>query len=224
MFENVSILIPFKPDGGQRDAIFKWVKKFYENKFPGVELCIADFETTKSQGVNKAAKLATKDIFVIADADIIFNPKIIIDAVKLLEKHPWVIPFQKVQYLNEQNTKNILLSESDWPPKALREASEYELVTVGGINVLPREFFLGVGGFDERFIAWGGEDDAFEIAVSTLFGDYARIDCNIYHLWHPAKREYDNPNYASNFELYKKYFDNRNNVPGIRELLANMVS
>ncbi|QCK82219.1 hypothetical protein E5Z46_08125 [Geobacillus kaustophilus NBRC 102445] len=45
---------------------------------------------------------------------------------------------------------------------------------------------MAVGGFDERFSAWGGEDDAFSSAVNTLCGHYKRLEHTIYHLWHPV--------------------------------------
>ncbi|MFK4998906.1 galactosyltransferase-related protein [Bacillus sp. N9] len=55
---------------------------------------------------------------------------------------------------------------------------------MGGINVVPRKHFETVGGFDERFVGWGGEDDAFAASLNTLCGYVKRLDATIYHLWH----------------------------------------
>ena len=56
----------------------------------------------------------------------------------------------------------------------------------GGVNILPRQHFERVAGFDERFQGWGGEDDAFAFSLNHLFGLPFRIDATIFHLWHPA--------------------------------------
>ena len=75
--EKVSIIIPFQTDHGPREGAFKWIKRYYAAVMPEAELCVGTFdgEINKSKAVNLAAKKATRDIFVIADADVVYDPK-----------------------------------------------------------------------------------------------------------------------------------------------------
>lgn len=58
-----------------------------------------------------------------------------------------------------------------------------------GIVAVSRSLLNEVGGFDERFVGWGGEDRAFQFACDTLAGPGERIDAMSYHLWHPSAPE-----------------------------------
>ena len=189
MLNNVSILIPFVSDDETRNEAFKWIKNFYENTLPGVEICIGEAAAepfSKSKAVNHAASLATRDIFVIADSDIFYDPSLILQSIKLLESHPWVIPYQRVYNLDIESTQELLKHEPNWPIPFAYTGRQRPQMGWGGVNILPRQHFERVAGFDERFQGWGGEDDAFAFSLNHLFGLPFRIDATIFHLWHPA--------------------------------------
>ncbi|UAC49109.1 glycosyltransferase [Bacillus aquiflavi] len=209
---KISILIPFKSDHGPRMNAFKWVKAFYKNTFPNADLCVGYSETkpfSKSQAVNNAAKTAAGDTFIIVDADIICSPKVINDSVKRLNHTPWIIPYSKVAHLNKHRTERLLQTDPKWPldlnPKDKITKTKKNMLPVGGINILSRPCFEAVGGFDERFIGWGGEDDAFAASLNTICGHYTRLPHLIYHLWHPALRAVGNRHYKANYELALRY-------------------
>ena len=67
--EEVSILIPFKSDGGgYRDKNCAWIKKRYEILMPNAEICIGSSNVepfSRSASINNAAKSATRNIFII---------------------------------------------------------------------------------------------------------------------------------------------------------------
>ncbi|WP_332694826.1 galactosyltransferase-related protein [Halalkalibacter lacteus] len=231
MFENVSILIPYQPDNGQRDIIFKWIKEFYKVTMPKAELCIHvsnDDLFNKSKAINLAAKKATREIFVIADADMIYNPSIIPYSIQLLEQHSWIIPFQKIQYLSQYTSSKLLKTNPDWPLKIEDEKIHYIVkkyapnAISGGINILFRTSFNKVGGFDERFVGWGGEDDAFCYAVNTLCGQLKRINQEVYHLWHPKIGWEKSPNAINNRKLFKKYKQANGNKKKMWELIRTL--
>jgi glycosyltransferase involved in cell wall biosynthesis len=74
---------------------------------PEVELCIGECQSelfNRSQALNIAAKTATKDVFVIADADIIYTPPFLVQATQLLDKHVRIIPFSKFLDLSKLST------------------------------------------------------------------------------------------------------------------------
>lgn len=52
-------------------------------------------------------------------------------------------------------------------------------------QIMPREAFITVGGMDERFRGWGGEDRAFLMALDHLWGPHQNLPGQILHLWHP---------------------------------------
>ncbi|MDF2902778.1 MAG: hypothetical protein K0S25_416 [Bacillus sp. (in: firmicutes)] len=189
MLNNVSILIPFVSDDGPRNEAFKWIKKFYENTMPGVEICIGETEAdpfSKSKAVNHAASQATRDIFVIADSDILYDPSLILQSLKLLESRPWVIPYQRVYNLDTVSTRELLKQQPSWPIPFVYSGKQRPQSGWGGVNIVPRHHFERVAGFDERFLGWGGEDDAFAFSLNHLCGLPHRIDATIFHLWHPA--------------------------------------
>ena len=193
MFDKVSILMAYQPDHGPRDVIFRWVKQFYQNTMPHVEICIGQPTYplfNRAQGLNLAAKQATRDIFVIADGDVLFAPATILEAIQLLKHHAWVVPFhnRKIINLSKQNTEELLRSEPKLPLQV--KLREYDIESqipffAGKLNVITRKNFNRVGGFDERFIGYGREDDAFALAVNTLCGFMKRMDRMVFHLWHP---------------------------------------
>ena len=89
MFKLISVLIPFRPDHPSRVRSFHWILQFYRELLPDAEICVGTCKTqlfSKSRAVNQAAKQATRDIFVIADADVFYDPHIIKQAVNLLDR------------------------------------------------------------------------------------------------------------------------------------------
>ncbi|MFK9094062.1 galactosyltransferase-related protein [Bacillus salipaludis] len=212
MLENVSIIIPFQTDHGPRAKAFEWIKSYYARVMPEAELCLGIIngeDINKSKAVNLAAKKATKDIFVIADADVIYSPNIIVEAIRLLDKSAWVVPFTEVYNIEWQGTERLLNTKPKWPIDV--KYGEYTKSNwvyegfAGKLFVIPRVNFEAVGGFDERFIGWGGEDDAFSHAVRTLCGEIVNIKGKIFHVWHPSSNYQTNPNGKANADLLGRY-------------------
>lgn len=208
--KDISILIPYKPDHGHRDVAFQWTRAYYKKMMPEAELCIGNSDTelfSRSQAINNAAKLATRNVFVIADADLIYDPACIFQAMEFLEEHAWVIPFSGIRYLDKNSTLELLQKDPVWPiaVPSIMDIKPEVRGFVGGVNIVPREKFEMVGGFDERFRGWGGEDYTFAYSLNTLCGHYKRINADMCHLWHPSMQAEGNPNYKANYQLYRRY-------------------
>jgi predicted glycosyltransferase involved in capsule biosynthesis len=213
VLNHLSILIPFNSEIGPRKEAFHWVKRFYETTMPEAEICIGECKSetfSKSQAVNDAAEKATRDIFVIADADIIYDPSLISQSIKLLENHAWVIPYRTVFNLDQETTNQLLNVEPDWPILPTSYTGKQRPQSGwGGINIVPRKHFERVAGFDERFFGWGGEDDAFAFSLNHLCGFVERIDATIFHLWHPPAIL---THYGSNRNLLKPYLSGTQSI------------
>jgi len=224
--KDVSIIIPYKPDGGYRDLNFSWLKKRYARLMPEAELCvdISDSEPfSRSNSVNNAVKLATRDIFIITDADILFDPADIENAVEMLSQDVWVAPFTDRIEIGEKDTADLLNKCPCENIKSL-EFSDYKVTQpgVGSICIVPRKYFDMVKGFDGRFRGWGGEDCAFEMSLTTLCGPrFQPPGSKIWHLYHPQSLSstYQSPYYPANYALYERYLGANGNADLMKRLI-----
>ncbi|MDQ0246203.1 putative glycosyltransferase involved in capsule biosynthesis [Bacillus fengqiuensis] len=226
MFEQVSILLPFKTDNGIRHAELQWVIRFYYKIMPGVEICVGEnFDEifSRSKAINAAARKATRNVYVLADCDVIYDPDLIVEALHLLQQAPWVIPFNRVLDISKEKTEKLIQTEPEWPLPSIEAHCQEGFMApsfAGKINIFSREAFENVGGFDERFVGWGGEDDAFVNAMNTLCGPFARLNKTIYHLWHPFAG-HSNPHYGANLEIVKSYLQAYGNQEAMKRLIRN---
>lgn len=215
--DNISVLVPYKPANEYREKNWSWIKRRYEAIMPNAEICIGSDDNepfSRSIAINNAAKKSTKDIFIIADADIAFNINQIKEALEALNRSPWVIPYSGIRYLDLEKTNelykkspSIILKDDDFKecPK-VNDIKGYKLI--GGISVVSRKNFEKVGGFDERFIGWCGEDDAFQKALDAVCGQYFRLDTTMWHLYHLQDTIYD----ADATKLLDKYYKDKKTI------------
>ncbi len=78
----------------------------------------------------------------------------------------------------------------------------------GGSYVIRRDVYERLGGQDERFRGWGGEDDAMSIKVAKLCTRVGIVrDGLAFHLHHPrhAALPVTDPDYLRNVELLREY-------------------
>lgn len=77
---------------------------------------------------------------------------------------------------------------------------------LGGIVMFNRERFLEIGGYNEKFICWGAEDDELfcrcKILEHKLFRD-EDINSICFHLAHRNATRHHHPHYESNFAEVK---------------------
>jgi len=221
---ELSVLVPYKPDQGPRDEIFRWISAFYRKYMPFAEICLGHSKSqlfSRAQAINDAASKAKTDCFLIADNDLIYDPDQILKAKAMLAGHPWIIPYSKVHNIQEDSTKKLLRTEPVWPLGRPVRTVVRAQGTHGGLTLIPRKHFEAVNGFDERFVGWGGEDDAFAYSVDTICGRHRRLEAEIYHLWHPNDKTGGNPNYQNNFELCMRYFRARGHVGAMKQLISS---
>jgi hypothetical protein len=212
MLDKVSILLPFSKEPGPRTNNFNWTVKFYEKMMPEAEICIGEYPYSpwnRPKAINLAAAKATRDIFVISETDIFYDPAILVEAIKLLDKYTWVLPFSKVFDLDQQSTEEIHKIEPSWPIPIKVNGNIPGHIGHGLVNVIPRKHFEAVGGFDERFLGWGGDDDAFASSINGVVGWYMRMNHLAYHFWHPSG---DLTHYGENLEYLKRYFSGVDSV------------
>lgn len=225
---KISALIPYKSDhGGIRDKNLYYIKKRYETLMLDVELIIGEDDGklfNRSRAVNRAAFKATGDLFMVSDGDIFFGTKLIDKIIQIAALHPWIIPFSRGFKLSQKASEEVIRDGTIKLPACLNQIEvECNCNFYGAfINVMSREAYETVGGMDERFKGWGGEEEAFVRALDTLVGKHFRMNETIFHLWHP-QAESNHSFRHQNDELKNRYIQAVDDAEAMKELIAERI-
>lgn len=218
---KISALIPYKPDFGRRDILWSITQKRYADLMPYIEVSIGldDNEPfCRAKAVNEAASNATGEIFIIIDADVVFNFDLVFKIIRNIDIYPWIVPFRNGYRLTQKATDQLI---SEGLSKSIRiNPDDYEFIQLGPgplMNVMKRSCFEKIGGLDERFSGYGYEDLAMVLALDTLCGPHFTMEDNIFHLWH----EPVNANMIScnNLDLWKQYIVASSNEVAMKNLI-----
>src|SRR4051794_3600058 len=89
----ISVLVPYRPDGGYRDRNWEWNERRWRALFPSCELVVeaddggsSPAEFNHPRALNRAAARASGDFFVVADVDIVPDPAWLARAAQAIEK------------------------------------------------------------------------------------------------------------------------------------------
>jgi hypothetical protein len=252
---GVSILIPFRctDQSSPRIRNIAWLKRYWATQLPGAEIIIGDEPNiepfSKSVAVNAAASKASGDVFVIVDADGYVTADVVIHCVEEI-RHArkrghklWFVPYRKFYRLTETASKHLLQSDPA-SPSTFSSPPDAEYILgdtdpgVGHyygamIQIVPREAFELVGGWDVRFRGWGGEDHAAMRAMDTLYGMHKTMPGQVLHMWHPQigpqgiqdwvhwkERMWENQTTSGvNNTLSHRYYAAQNKPPQMRALV-----
>lgn len=167
----------------------------------------------KSWGLNVGFRHSAHAWLAFADADIVFGAAL--DAtLEHLEKGYWTIkPYRRLIDLDEAESARVRGGEFDFVPdrddaKPNREGAGEHIVFAGGVFLIARAAFVRMGGWDERFRGWGGEDDAFSYRLERARIPGIELDSRpAVHLAHPRTPEatFGQPHYAANRALLEGY-------------------
>jgi predicted glycosyltransferase involved in capsule biosynthesis len=196
---DFSIVIPCN-NNSSRLAINEWTQEWYRTNYPDTEVIVSRNDTepfNKSKAVNQGVQRSTNDLLVIADSDTVILPD---QLQKAFYDYPdtLVIPFNQVLDLSQETTLDWLNGHVDFK-KVSTEKIRKGFHRAGGVWVISKEIYNAVGGLDERYAGWGGEDDSFCRAVCTLVKTLQILQGDVYHLWHeqnPLRKTFmKTPNY-----------------------------
>lgn len=139
----------------------------------------------KSWAFNRGVAEAAADIVVCHDGDILVPEGYALEVMQFLGGGEFdVAHLQRFLFcLSEPDTREMLRNEClpiDSTPERVRQNWR------GGTVAIRKEAFKEIGGFDESFVGWGGEDIEFYDRCRSLkqqrFGYLPFV-----HLWHPAQ-------------------------------------
>ncbi len=167
---------------------------------------------SKSVAVNYGARKATGDIFVIADVDCYIDADVVLFCAEEIRRarrkrhRLWYVPYRKFFRLTDAASKRVLESDPCCPYRFPTPPHQCDEDSTGYghhnrghcwsgsrrghwygalIQIMPREAFTAVGGWDCRFRGWGGEDHSAMRAMDMLYWRHKTTPNQVLHLWHP---------------------------------------
>ena len=159
---------------------------------------------SRARAINSAAREThethpERDIYFIADNDLIPSIPHIVDAIQALDRHPAVTPHQYTLHTSIRGRDQLLKGQTTFM---------YRPHPIGSRSyvVMERASFEANNGMDEKFEGWGPEDMAFIESIEKQLGPVLRLDGRRLHLWHPmdtSKR--DRKQLLANRARYKQY-------------------
>lgn len=156
----------------------------------------------KSHAFNVGLKYAKSDIIVFGDSDLIMNPNSFIEALKHIELHEMVNPYNSVIDL-DPNESTLSLEQIVNINRAGRGETDIQKVPLcGGICIFRKAAVQKIAGWSEDFIGWGGEDDFQSIKVKS-FLTWTELQNKCYHLYHERPAP-DSKWYQRNLQLLNK--------------------
>lgn len=197
---GVSVIIPFKPDGGQRDRAFAWVEQWWRATLPDAEVVV---ETSHDEPMCRAAvrnagvARARGDVLVLADADTVAETGPLATAIGMVRAGSGaVLPFDSYELLSEDATAGVLATDpASGEPLPTDGVEEIVTTARSGVIVLSRRSWDAVRGQDDRFVGWGWEDNAFALSLDELDEPMRTLPGRAVHLHHPRSLDttFENP-------------------------------
>lgn len=178
---KVQVCVPWRPgDAGRADA-WSVVSAFWQDA--GLPPVTADSDPdlpfNRGQARNRAAQ-GEWDVAIFADACILPQLANVRVAIIGAAKGQLVHAHTRVVRLSERGTRDLLRGA---PPQRLHIARTTGPRTPGGVFAIGRALYEKVGGWDEGFEGWGGEDSAFVMRAGR-FGRRSNVGGDCWHLWH----------------------------------------
>lgn len=200
------------------------------DEFPNLNLRIirtdVDGFWNRSASLNAGHKTSKAKFVMATDSDMLFEPKFFKMLKPKINEEYFVI--HRLIYETNKSWETEVIYEavadsSFWDTKIFKKFCPAGMRTSGGgaCQIVSRKVFFELGGYDEVFQVWGGEDSDMEYRAKT----YAKLgicDCSytrFVHMWHPpGSRGNNSPQIAkiklANTKRYKLSI--KNHLPLIR--------
>lgn len=138
----------------------------------------------RSWGFNIAYRESDSPLLAFGDSDIIMRPdefKVALEASQALDV---VSPYSSVVDLSPNESVMPLCDLASIQRPGRGEADNQTTNLCGGVVIFSRSAVECVGGWDEDFVGWGGEDDIMTFKVVAAGLKSALMPFKCYHLWH----------------------------------------
>lgn len=192
-----------------REALPEWVRYIH------TPVSEQSMPYCRAWAFNVGARMAQGNVLVLHDNDLLVPQDYTIQIMERYQEGHEVINLKRfIFYLSESDSGSFFVHQGsgfEETPRAIMQNSE-----AGGSIAVSRKCYFEVGGFNESFVGWGGEDNEFwERAQTRRVWPYGYLP--IVHLWHspqPLKQDLNRGTAA--------LYENRSQIPvdvRIQELL-----
>lgn len=140
----------------------------------------------KSWGYNVGARAAKGDILVFQDGDVLMPTRYAGEVCSVLGSgHHAAASLQRFLFYVDRPTTSLVLEGPLHADRAQVEQVRHNWK--GGTIAIRRDAFFDLGGFDEGFVDWGGEDDEFYDRCAEV-GHCRAGYIPFVHLWHAPQK------------------------------------
>lgn len=189
---RVSVIIPWRGSADRRRNR-RIVMDHIDQALAPAEMIMVDDPSpdgkfNRGRALNAGAQIASGEVLVFADADLIVDEASLRAAVDLCPSYSYVVPFSAVKFLTCEASTGSVAVALDAIHAGERPENvdlDWDRLSTGGCNVITEENWWLSGGFDPRFAGWGFEDAAFDCAARTLTDRPPLwLTGAAVHLWH----------------------------------------
>lgn len=165
----------------------------------------------KAWGFNVGARAAQGDVLFFCDADVLLEHGGLKSAASLCTMRALAVkPFDRLIDLSASDSEAVLSGAAcdfDRSDASVLRGERERLCFCGGAFFLRRNLYHAMGGFDERYLGWGAEDNAMTLRMQRLTTDVAVLEGRAaIHLWHERNdaSTFGNPHYPNNLGMLKR--------------------
>ena len=225
--DQLTFVIPFRTDNGERQEIFNWNIARLNTLFPQSKIVVGESPPgpfNRSAACNDGILKVETELLAVLDADTVWNKELLIHALTQLENYAtWNIPYSTYHVTSHNFTQrqlhdspgcSIHLSTETDVDHILRAVPGDLYPPVSGICFMHTESMYKVGGFDPRFVGWGFEDRAFFLSANKILGNASRGFGEVFHLYHSVGNITNHENFKENEHLFGKYITDIDSVLG----------
>ena len=172
-----------------------------------------DMPYSRAWAFNVGAREARGEVLILHDGDILVPREYGSQLRPLFGEGYEVVNLKRfIFFLPEANWAACFVERMlDRAPESIMQNS------LGGSLAITRAAYFEIGGFDESFVGWGGEDNEFWMRARTRpVWPYGHLP--MVHLWHPMQ-----PDKIGDERATAKLFETRSQIPAeqrIRELTS----
>lgn len=161
-----------------RDHIPGWVRYVHTPPpYEGMRYC-------RAWAFNVGARQARSPLLVLHDNDMLVPETYAAELVRLRTRYEVINLKRLIFYLSEDHTQEFFSGNASCA--SLRPHSITQNAEAGGSVAVDRDAYFALGGMDEAFVGWGGEDNEFwERALTRRVWPFGHLP--MIHLWHPPQ-------------------------------------